>query len=161
MFEHDNNSHEQINNEAETNINSTLKEQLVQTLADFENFKKRVEREKKHWFELVKSDMFVQMLPPIDDLNLAMEAFRRNENLDKGVLAGLELVVSNFSKTISAMGLSEIPCEEFDPEVHEAISFVENKDYANGKIVAVAKKGFKLGEKIVRPAQVIINKIEE
>ncbi len=136
------------------------KERFVRLMADFENFKHRVEKDRQFWDVEAKAEVLKQLLPVFDDLERAIESAPKLS--DKKALAWLEGVCGiqkNLKKILDKLGVREIDCSgQFDPELHEALCQVSaSDDTPSGKIVQVLRRGYKLGEhNILRHAQVSV-----
>lgn len=124
--------------------------------ADYQNFKRRVEEERTETARLANAALIINMLPLIDDLDRALK------NVDAHLAGltwvdGIRLIFRKFQALLDMAGVEEIAAdgESFDPSVHEAIS--EAPGEAN-KVVSVVQKGYKLGDRVIRPAMVIVGK---
>lgn len=130
------------------------------TLADFENYKKRVEAEKAIWTDQAKIDFLHKLLPVLD--NLVLMANHQPEDLkDNSWAQGVALVSKQIEDTLAEEGVEKIEAsagDDFDPNYHEAVGVEENKRIAFGKITKLQKPGYKIGDKIVRVAKVLTSK---
>ena len=138
-----------------------LKEKYVRLYAEFENFKKRSIREKIDWMKTAAQDTMTALLPVLDDFDRAKK-FSSGEN-DKGggLSEGVELVYQKLYKTLNQKGLEpmESTGQVFDPELHEAISEIPApSEDMKGKIIDTIEKGYRLNEKIIRHAKVVVGK---
>jgi len=122
--------------------------------ADFQNYKRRVEQERQDMARLANAALIINMLPMIDDLERALQ------NVDAQLagltwLDGVRLIHRKFQALLEMNGVEEIAAdgEQFDPNVHEAVMFGDGED---GKVTGVVQKGYKLGDRIIRPAMVIV-----
>lgn len=126
--------------------------------ADFANYKRRVEQERTETARFASAALVINLLPVYDDLERAID------NVD-AQLAGLNWVQGvvaiqrKFRTFLEAMGVTEVPAsgEAFDPSQHEAVA---NQPGAEGKVLHVVQKGYKLGDKVIRPAMVIVGQGE-
>lgn len=124
--------------------------------ADFQNYKRRVEQEKEEMARWANASLILNILPVVDDLERALRSLDSN-------LAGLTWVEGiyqicrKFQQSLAASGVSEIPSdgEAFDPRVHEAVTYAPGED---GRVVSVIQKGYKLGDRVLRPAMVVVGK---
>jgi molecular chaperone GrpE len=125
---------------------------LLRTAAEFDNFKKRTEREKADTAEFAKVSVVKTLLPIFDNAVRAAEFEQGTEQYNKGI----ELIVKQLSDLSSKLGLEEIGTvgEEFNPNLHEAIMHIEDESLGENVVSAVLQKGYKLGDKVVRPAMV-------
>ncbi|MPZ49143.1 MAG: nucleotide exchange factor GrpE [Dehalococcoidia bacterium] len=122
--------------------------------ADYQNFKRRVEQEREDTARLANASLIINLLPLIDDLERALDSVDAN-------LAGLtwvdgiRLIHRKFQGLLQMSGVTPIPTdgERFDPNVHEAVMFGPGED---GKVINVVQKGYKLGDRVLRPAMVVI-----
>ena len=124
--------------------------------ADFQNFKRRTEQERQEMARMANVALIINILPLIDDFERALQ------NVDARLagltwLDGVRLIHRKFQALLEMNGVTEIPAdgEPFDPNVHEAVMFGEGED---GKVISVAQKGYKLGDRVIRPAMVVVGK---
>ena len=120
--------------------------------AEFQNYKKRVERDSVMMKVDMKGDIVKKILPVLDDLERAMQ----NRPEDEPWVDGIELVIRKFQTTLEGEGVKKIEAEgaEFDPNFHEAISNEPSEEVESGHVIAVVQNGYMLGERIIRPALV-------
>ena len=138
-----------------------LKEQLLRVNADFQNFKRRVEKEKTEWFELAQAGVLKSFLPVLDDFDRAMQSFEKIEDSKekKAWMKGFDLLCKNFKKVFHDLGVEKIACDaDFNPDYHEALMQVESKEHTSGHIVEVLNKGYTFKGKVLRPAKVSVAK---
>ena len=134
-----------------------LNDRLLRTTAEYENYRRRTEKEKIEASGRGKIAAIEKILPVLDTLQLAANAECENENYKKGVLMTAEM----FRKALADMGIEEIEAEgkPFDPNLHAAIAQDEAKDgVESGTVTRVLVKGYKLDSKIIRYAQVAVAK---
>lgn len=134
-------------------------EQLMRRQAEFENFRKRVDRERTEFHAQAKSNLVVELLPVLDNLERALDSAPKSEQVEavqEAILTGVKLVHRQFLDVLISLGLSQVKAlgEPFDPHVHEAVTTETNNDLPENTIVAELQKGYKLGEKLLRPAMV-------
>jgi len=120
--------------------------------ADFQNYRKRVERDNEMMKSNMKGDIVRKILPLLDDLERAMQ----NRPADEPWTNGIELIMRKFQTTLESEGVTRIEAEglEFDPNFHEAISNEPNDEVESGHVIAVVQNGYMLGERVIRPALV-------
>lgn len=156
----DSNDMKQLEN-SENLLEQRLKEaqdQYLRVHADFENVKKRLEREKAQALEYANQGILKDLLPIIDTIEKALESAKALDNGDK-IAEGLELTLGNFIKMINKHHVEVIDTENgFDPNIHEAIMQVQNDNKEDGEIQQVLQKGYKYKERTLRPAMVSIVK---
>ena len=137
-------------------------DKLSRLMADFENYKKRIEEDKSRWMKLANAEMARTILPVLDNLELAMESMKKNE--DEGaetLIQGLELVVKQFYEVLKQNGIEVIEAKgkPFNPAYHDAMMSVESEDQEDEEIVTEEfQKGFLLYGTVIRPARVQVSK---
>jgi molecular chaperone GrpE len=121
-------------------------------LAEFQNYKKRVERDRASDQAIMKGDLIRKVLPVLDDLERALS----NRPEDSAWTSGIELIQRKLLSILESEGVMRIEAEgaPFDPNVHEAISQEPIEGAESGSVVAVAQQGYMLGDRVIRPAQV-------
>lgn len=132
---------------------AALKDQYLRTRAEYDNFRKRTEREKAAIYGDGTSDAIKGMLPVADNLERALAQKECSvEDLRKGV----EMVQTQFMDSLKKLGITEMGAvgEEFDPNLHNAVSHIEDENLEVNVISAVYQKGYMLGDKVVRHAMV-------
>ncbi|NLU33997.1 MAG: nucleotide exchange factor GrpE [Wolinella succinogenes] len=140
-----------------------LEDSYLRVHADFENTKKRLEREKFQALEYAYEKIAKDLLPIVDTLEIALksanEVSGEESELQAKFKEGLELTLDNFSKVLQRHGIEVIACEgEFDPHLHECIMQVPSPSHQEGEIVQVFQKGYRYKERVLRPAMVSIAK---
>ena len=123
-------------------------------LAEFENHKKRSQKEREGLYNSVLGDIVEIMLPVLDNLENAAKVETADENYKQGI----ELVLKQFKDVLKSKGVEEIPAvgETFDPEVHEAVSSVQDDTKGEKEIVQEYRKGYKIGHRIIRHSMVVV-----
>ena len=129
-----------------------INDRLLRTAAEFDNFKKRTEREKLALAEFAKAQVMKNLLPILDNADRAAEFEPGTEQYNKGI----ELIVKQLNDLSGKLGLVELGTvgEEFNPEIHEAIMHIEDESLGENTVAAVMQKGYKFGDTVVRPAMV-------
>lgn len=129
------------------------KDRLLRLTAEYSNYKRRSEKEKQDAYFYAKSDTIKALLPVIDNLERALA----NETKDYDAFKkGVEMTFDNLTSILETLGVEVFgePGDIFDPNLHNAVMHVEDEEHKNGEIVDVFQKGYKIGDKIVRPAMV-------
>ncbi len=128
------------------------KDIALRTAAEFDNFKKRIEREKIASLEFMKADILKSFLPVLDNFGRALETDPSGEDFKKGI----EMISKQLTDTMVKIGLSEINDEgkEFDPLLHQAVLHIEDETVGENIIVKTLQKGYKIGDTVIRPAMV-------
>ncbi|MBR2043635.1 MAG: nucleotide exchange factor GrpE [Clostridia bacterium] len=135
----------------ENELNKT-KDLLKRTAAEFDNFKKRTERERLSVAEYAKASMFKEFLSVLDNAGRAVAADASGEDYCKG----LEMIIKQFLATPEKMGVIELAKvgDEFNPNLHEAVMHIEDEALGENVIAEVLQQGYKLGDTVIRAAMV-------
>ncbi|MCQ2777521.1 nucleotide exchange factor GrpE [Helicobacter pylori] len=135
-----------------------MHEKYLRVHADFENVKKRLERDKSMALEYAYEKIALDLLPVIDAL-LGAHKSAAEEDKESALTKGLELTMEKLHEVLARHGIEGIEClEEFDPHFHNAIMQVKSEEKENGKIVQVLQQGYKYKGRVLRPAMVSIAK---
>lgn len=128
------------------------KDLALRTAAEFDNYKKRTEREKVSSLEFMKADIVKTFLPMIDNFSRALESDPSGEDFKKGI----EMISKQLTDIMVKLGLSEINDEgkEFNPQLHQAVLHTEDENVGENIIIKTLQKGYKLGDTVIRPAMV-------
>jgi molecular chaperone GrpE len=138
-----------------------LKEMCKQVAADFENFKKRVERDRVAWSHSAQAEVLRNLLPVVDDFDRAMLEYEKIEKSagHEAWIAGFDLIRKALDKFLQTYGVTAIKqLDHFDPEIHEAIAQVESPTHESGAIVDVVQKGYMFNGHVLRVARVTVAK---
>ena len=132
--------------------NAALNDKFLRICAEYDNYRRRSQKEKDNLYGDVKADTVTKFLPVYDNLERALKQGTEDEAYRKGV----EMIMTQFCSTLEKLGVTPIEClgEKFDPEVHNAVMHVEDEEKGENEIVEVFQKGFKLGDKVIRFAMV-------
>jgi molecular chaperone GrpE len=127
---------------------------LKRVAAEFDNFRKRVARDQESLVIRATERLVKELLPVLDDLERALQAAEQHE--EAKLEEGVRLVHRQLAESLRREGLEEIPTDgKFDPHVHEALLSQPSED-EEGTIVEVLQKGYRLGDRVLRPARVIV-----
>lgn len=129
-------------------------DRLKRLMAEFDNFKKRSAKEREGLYNSVLSDIAISLLPVIDNLEKAVSVQTEDNNYKVGV----ELVLKQFKDVLKANGINEIETigKTFDPELHEAVSSVEDDTLGVQEIKEEYRKGYMIGNKVIRHSLVVV-----
>jgi len=139
----------------------SYKSKFLRSQADFQNYKRRVDKEREQWMRMAQVSVIEQFLPIVDDFFRALSiAQSETENEDtESHVKGLELIAKNLQKTLTDLGVEEISCvASFDPEYHEALMQVESADHQSGQIIDVLSRGYTYRGSVIRHAKVSVAK---
>ena len=127
-------------------------EHLKRNMAEFDNYKKRISKEKDMMYNTISADIISELLPILDNFDKALNA----ETLDESYKNGMAMIYNQFNDTLQKLGVEEIDAlnKVFDPNFHEAVMHVEDESFGEKEIVEVFRKGYKIGDKIIRHAMV-------
>jgi molecular chaperone GrpE len=130
-------------------------DRLLRLAADFENYKKRAARERSEYIALANERLIAELLPIVDDLERALSAAEQHEEAQ--LEEGVRLVHRSLVDALQKEGLVEIETDGlFDPNVHEALLSQPDDEKESGAILDVLQKGYRIGDKVLRPARVIV-----
>lgn len=134
-----------------------MREQLLRTAADFENFRKRALRDVHDRERRAREDTIREFLPIVDNLERAVSTSAEATELET-VVDGVRMVLKLFDDVGERMSLTRVPTvgERFDPNLHDALQQVERDDIDPGTIVAELVPGYRVGERLLRPAMVVV-----
>ena len=129
-------------------------DRLKRLMAEFENFKKRSGKERENLYNTLVADIVASFLPVQDNLQKAISAETKDENLKQGI----ELIVKQISEIFTKFGVQEIETvgKPFDPELHDAVSSVQDDTLGEKIVKEEFRKGYKIGNKVIRHAMVIV-----
>ena len=132
-----------------------LKELYLRKMADFDNYRKRQERDMAEFRRLANGDLLRDCLPVLDNLDRALSV---PSGQDSGLRQGVELVLRQLKDTLGRYGLIELDPvgSAFDPSLHEAIQRVEREGIEDSTVIEAMQKGYLLGERLLRPALVVV-----
>lgn len=134
------------------------KEQLMRVTAEFENARKRMEREREQWARMAQASVIEKLLPVIDNMDRAAAELPKTIPAEvEGWFKGFSMTVMAFKKYLDSIGVKEVDAQEFNPEFHEAIMSAES-DKPAGSIVQVFEKGYTFKDQVLRPAKVSVVK---
>ncbi len=133
------------------------KERLLRLAAEFDNYKKRIKTDVDNAKLIGKAEIMKELLPIVDEFEIAMIAVKESGN--QPMIKGFELVYSNFMDAMKKSGLEEVKAiGTYDPYRHEIIMMQDDPGKKPGTIISVTKRGYALGDILLRPASVIVAK---
>ncbi|MGE5570796.1 MAG: nucleotide exchange factor GrpE [Rhodospirillales bacterium] len=129
-----------------------LYDQLLRRTAEFENFRKRTQRERTELFEFAAMDAVRELLPVLDDFELALKV----ESADKDYARGMELIYQRLLGSLQKMGLEPFDSQgkTFDPEIHHAVEVVPSAEAEDQTVLQELKRGYNFKGRLLRPAMV-------
>ncbi len=138
-----------------TEEDEALNTKYLRLMADFQNYKRRAEKEKGDIYAYANEKIVVELLNVLDNFERALQ----HEAADESFAEGMRMIFKQLTDVLEKSGLEEIKAqgEEFDPNFHNAVMTEDNPDYESGKVTAVLQKGYLLNKKVIRPSMVKVN----
>jgi molecular chaperone GrpE len=135
------------------------KDKFLRGLADFDNYRKRVTRERAQLTKCANEDLIKRLLDVVDNIERALDAASESEDFD-GFKKGMELIYDHLKGILTKEGLCPIVClgEPFDPNYHEAVMALEKEGHESDKVVEEVQKGYMLDGRVIRPSKVVVSK---
>ena len=129
--------------------------QLQRVMADFDNYRKRVIKDKDAQYSVILSEVITELLPVVDNLEKSLET-KAEDEVAKAWKNGVELIYRQFSEVLNKLGAEEIKTigEQFDPNYHDAVMHIEDESVGENIIVEELRKGYKLKDRIIRHSMV-------
>ncbi len=136
-------------------------DRLLRATAEFDNFKKRAARERQDATKFANEGLLQKLLPVLDNFEAALVAAQTGEASNaQSLLTGVTMIQQQFKAALTDAGLEEVDAtgRPFDPNIHEAVSQIETTDHPDGHVAQQLRRGYKLRERLLRPATVIVAK---
>lgn len=135
-------------------------DRLLRVTADFDNFKKRAAREKQEAIKFANESLLQKFLPILDNFDMALAAVQSEQGSPSSLQTGINMVLQQFKSALFDAGLEEVDAlgQPFDPNLHEAVSEQETAEVPEGHVAQQLRKGYKLRERLLRPASVMVAK---
>ena len=136
-------------------------DKFLRAAAELENYRKRVAREKEELARYTSERIVAALLPALDNLERAIGAAKEHGADNSSLLDGITQVYSQFRRTLVEFGLQEVIANAghpFDPKLHEAVSQIESGEHPEGHVVEQLQRGYKLADRLLRPARVVVSK---
>jgi molecular chaperone GrpE len=134
-------------------------DRLLRTTADLENFKKRAARERQDAIRFANASLLEKLIPALDNFDMALAAANNAEGDSmESLKTGIAMIYNQLKAALTDSGLEEIDAtnQPFDPNVHEAVSHQESAEVPEGQVLQQLRKGYKLRERLIRPASVVV-----
>ncbi|WP_461834741.1 nucleotide exchange factor GrpE [Desulfothermus sp.] len=144
-------------------VKQEMEQEMLRVKADADNFRKRMEREKENFCKYATEKVLEDIVPVIDNLELGLE-HAKNVEACKDIVEGIEMTLNILLNTLKNHGLEQIKTEigePFDPNYHEAMAQQEREDMEPGMVSTVMQKGYKIKDRVLRPAKVMVSKKQE
>jgi molecular chaperone GrpE len=130
-------------------------DRLLRTSAEFDNYRRRIERERREQADRIVTDMFLEMLPIVDDLERALRVDAAGEQAE-AYRQGVELIYRQMVELLKRRGVTPFDAlgEDFDPNLHQAVVSEEASDRRDGEVIEQFRRGYMAGDRLLRPAMV-------
>lgn len=136
------------------------KEAAIRTAADLDNYRKRMARERSEDLRFARAGLIEELLPVFDNFSMGLQMAEQEQ--DSMIYKGMEMVKGQLDDFLSAQGLVEVPAEGvFDPNLHEAVAEEEKDGAEPGEILFVKRKGYRIHDRLLRAAVVVVAKVSE
>ncbi|MEK6324995.1 MAG: nucleotide exchange factor GrpE [Acidobacteriota bacterium] len=135
---------------------ASLYDKLVRRQAEFENYRKRVERERSETYQHGRDDVLLQFLPVVDNFERALSSLETSEGDAEALRHGVELIHKQFKDALSKFGLEPVEAvgRAFDPHVHEAVTTEATDKHEENTVIEEFQRGYRIGDRLLRPAKV-------
>jgi molecular chaperone GrpE len=135
---------------------SSLYDKLLRRQAEFENYRKRVERERSELYQHGRDDVLLQLLPVVDNFERALSSLETSEGDAEALRHGVELIHRQFKDALSKLGLEAVEAlgQTFDPHVHEAVTTEATDKHKENTVIQEFLRGYRIGDRLLRPAKV-------
>ena len=149
---------EQTVENASSAQDTAREDQMLRLQADFDNFRKRTLREKAEWYQRANEELIMELLPVLDHFEMGLQTAAEHKS-DQAVTSGFKLVHEQLQSVLRKFGVVPIDAEgqKFDPHQHEAMTHLPSDEYEEDKIIVQTRRGYMLGERLLRPAQVVVS----
>lgn len=137
-----------------------IKAKYLYTIAEFDNYKKRTDREKTQWINHGQVSVLTDLLDIVDDFKRTFDQLEKQQLPVevKSYFEGFKLISKSLQKFLSKYNIQEIKADNFDPELHEAVMQVESPNHKSGDIVQLLQAGYQYKDQVLRPAKVSVAK---
>lgn len=138
-------------------------DRMVRLTADFDNFKKRAAREREEVRRATYESLLSRLIPVLDNFEMALVAADQPQSNIQSIRSGVSMIYQQLKGVFSDAGLEEISSQglPFDPALHEAVSEQESTSHPEGTVIHQIRKGYRLRERLLRPASVVVSKLPE
>ena len=135
---------------------ASLYDKLIRRQAEFENYRKRVERERGELYQHGRDDVLLQFLPVVDNFERALSSLETSDGDAEALRHGVELIHKQFKDALSKLGLEAVEAvgQTFDPHVHEAVTTEATDKHKENTVIQEFQRGYRIGDRLLRPAKV-------
>jgi len=138
-------------------------DQLLRLGAEFDNYRKRVEKEKDELIEFGKQELVVKLLGILDSFDLAVISTRNEKNEEKSIREGIELIHKQLRELLEKEGVKKLETvgQQFDPDLHHALEYQESDEHNDNQILKEIRPGYLFHDRVIRPAMVVVAKAKK
>ena len=142
--------------DAFTQERAALYDQLLRRQAEFENYRKRMERERGEVYQRARAEVLLELLPVLDNFERALSSFESAGGDSEAFLQGVQLIHKQLKDAVTRLGLQPVESvgQAFDPHLHEAVTIEASDEHEENTIIEEFERGYKLGDRLLRPAKV-------
>lgn len=135
---------------------AAIYDQLLRRQAEFENYRKRVERERSEAYQRARSEVLLELLPIVDNFERALSSLEKGDGEAAALRQGVELIHRQFNDALAKFGLEPVEAvgQTFDPHLHEAVTTEPTDEHEENTVIEEFERGYKIGDKLLRPAKV-------
>jgi molecular chaperone GrpE len=135
---------------------AALYDQLLRRQAEFENYRKRIDRERAEIYQRARAEVLLELLPVLDNFERALASLEKSEGDAASLRHGVELIHRQFKDALTKLGLQPVEAvgQTFDPHLHEAVTIEPTDEHEENIVIEEFERGYKLGDKLLRPAKV-------
>jgi len=133
-------------------------ENLLRLAAEFDNYRKRVEKEKEELVKFGKEELLIELLGILDSFDLAVTATKNEKNQERSIREGVELIRKQLRELLEKEGIKKIDSvgQQFDPDLHHAVEYQESDKHKDNEIIQEIRPGYLIHERAIRPAMVVV-----
>jgi len=138
-------------------------DQLLRLKAEFDNYRKRIEKEREELVKFGKEELVVKLLDILDSFDLALDSTKDEKNEAKSIREGVELIHKQFKEVLEKEGLRklEVQGEKFDPNLHYAVEYQESDEHKDNEILKEIRPGYLFHNRVIRPAMVVVARVKK
>ncbi|HKG20737.1 MAG TPA: nucleotide exchange factor GrpE [Blastocatellia bacterium] len=142
--------------EALTQERAALYDQLLRRQAEFENYRRRMERERAEVYQRARAEVLLELLPVLDNFERALSSFESAGGDSEAFLQGVQLIHKQLKDAVTRLGLQPVESvgQTFDPHLHEAVTIEASDEHEENTIIEEFERGYRLGDRLLRPAKV-------
>lgn len=144
---------------AEVEEIESLKDKNLRLMAEMENIRKNALKEKSNYMKYKNESIGKDLLTVVDDFERSLDSFNKNENIDPSLIEGVLLIYNKLITTLSKNSITKMvinEAEEFNADIHEAVSMIPAGEEMHNKIIAITENGYMLADKIIRYPKVVV-----